>query len=77
MADFGWLYCDLDSAMLAAFGHPKPPAPPPPAPIPDLQDPALLATRKRDLEGAMSRSGRLSTMLTDENGYNRERLGVK
>lgn len=54
-------------------GAPKPPAPPPPQPMPDLQDPAIARARRRLLEGAMSRSGRMSTMLTDE--YSGDKLG--
>ena len=61
-----------------AFGHaPQPPPPPPPQPMPDLQDPALLADRRRVLEQAMARSGRLSTIFTDDNSYRSDKLGLR
>lgn len=54
-----------------------PPPPPAPLPMPDLESPAVAAARKRNLEGALARSGRLSTMLTDENSYGRDKLGLR
>lgn len=56
---------------------PKPLSPPDPLPIPDLNDPAILAQRRRRLDDAMSRSGRLSTVLTDSGGYSSDKLGVR
>lgn len=65
-------------APVAAFGsRPSPPPPPAPLPMPDTEDPALLTRRRRELEGAMARSGRLSTMLTDEDSYSRDKLGLR
>lgn len=58
-------------------GKSAPPPPPPPLPIPDLEDPALLARRRRELEGASTRSGRLSTMLTDDTAYSGSKLGLR
>lgn len=55
----------------------KPPPPPAPLPMPDLESPDLVAARRRTLEGALARSGRLSTMLTDENRYGRDKLGLR
>jgi hypothetical protein len=74
-----WLYVPPDGAWapIAAFGSPKPPAPPPPQAMPDIQDPALLTNRRKLLEAAMARGGRLSTMLTDDNSYNRDTLGLR
>ena len=78
MPAFRWPPDLPGEATVAALSHPKPPAPPPPQPIPDLQDPAILATKRRDLESAMARSGRLSTLLTgDENSsYSGSKLGL-
>lgn len=55
---------------------PKPPPPPDPLPIPDLNDPAILAARRRRLDDAMSRSGRASTQLGDDNSYSANKLGM-
>lgn len=57
-------------------GGAKPPPPPDPVPIPDLEDPAILATRRRKLDDVMSRSGRASTQLTD-NPYSGDKLGLR
>jgi hypothetical protein len=54
-----------------------PPPPAPPQPIPDIEDPALLARKRKEAEAAMSRSGRLSTMLTDDEGYSGRKLGLR
>lgn len=72
-----WLYARPEGAWapVAAFGAPKPPAPPPPEPIPDLQDPALAARKKQTAAAAQARSGRLSTMLTDE--FDGDKLGLR
>jgi hypothetical protein len=48
---------------------PSPPPPPPPPPViptPDMNDPALIASRKRTAATAQARSGRISTALTGE-----------
>lgn len=52
-----------------------PPAPPPPQPMPDLMDPALLAAKRRTLEGAAARSGRMSTILSGGDSYSGDTLG--
>lgn len=57
-------------------GRPKPPAPPPPQPIPDLEDPAIMAKKRRTLESAMVRSGRQSTVLTGDE-YGGDKLGLR
>lgn len=49
-------------------GGAKPPTPPPPQPMPDLNDPAILAAKKRELQAASTRSGRASTQLSDDYG---------
>lgn len=56
-------------------GPPKPPRPEPPLPMPDLNDPAILAAKRRTLEAAVGRSGRASTMLTDD--YSGDKLGSR
>ena len=58
-------------------GGPKVSLPAPVLPIPDPQDPELLARRRREAEAALSRSGRLSTMLTDDNAYSGSKLGLR
>lgn len=55
----------------------KLPAPAPVLPIPDLEDPELLALKRRDREAALQRGGRLSTMLTDDNAYSGSKLGLR
>ena len=78
-----WLYAVPDGAwapVVAIGGGREIPAPPLPAPMPDLEDPALLAERRKALRGARQRSGRLSTIFTDENqddnSYRGDRLGL-
>ncbi len=78
MATLRWPVDLPGESCVAGFGHPKaPPPPPPPAPIPDLQDPALLAERRKALEDASRRSGRLSTIFTGDQGYSGDKLGVR
>lgn len=66
--------------MTAMFGGgPKvssPPPPPPPLPMPDINDPAVLAAKRRRLESAQAGSGRASTMLTGED-YGGDKLGTR
>lgn len=47
-------------------GPPKPPPPPAPVPIPDTMDPAVLAARQRIVNEAAARSGRASTLLSED-----------
>lgn len=77
-----WLYAPSDGAFapIAAIPHPKvkdPPSPEPPAPMPDLYDPALLARKRGPLDSASVRSGRISTMLSAENAYGSDKLGLR
>lgn len=51
----------------------SPPKPKKPDPMPDENDPAIMAARKRQLEMAATRSGRASTMLSEN--YTNDRLG--
>ena len=44
---------------------PPPPPPPPPAPLPDENSPLAKAERKKKAASAVSRSGRMSTILSD------------
>lgn len=80
---FAWLYGRPDGwPPIMAFGHPKaaaPPPPPAPLPIPDIEGPTALAAKRRLLDAASVRSGRLSTLLTgdDNNSYAGNRLGVR
>lgn len=56
------------------FGSKAPP-PPKPVPMPDPEDPVALATKRKQIEEAAARSGRMSTMLSEDYGNNR--LGGK
>lgn len=62
-------------------GAPSPPPPPPVAPMPDLNDPAVLAAQQQAAQAAMSRSGRLSTILSQGSGsggtYSGTKLGAQ
>jgi hypothetical protein len=67
--------------MGALFGGgpsaPKLPPPPPVVPIPDLEDPAILAAKRKIQTEAAARSGRASTLLsggTDD--YSSTKLGT-
>lgn len=81
--DLGWLYRAPRRdgwPPVAAFSHPKAlPTPPPPTPMPtpDLQDPEIIAIRRRQIEAALLRGGRASTNLTDDSGYSRDKLGMR
>lgn len=48
------------------FKTPKPPKVQPPAPMPDPYDPAAVEAKRERLASRSSRSGRTSTLLTDE-----------
>lgn len=64
--------------MSGLFGGGKASVPPPPpvVPIPDINDPAVLARKRRVLEDAATRSGRVSTLLSD-NEYSGGKLGIR
>lgn len=49
------------------------PKPEPVAPMPDDNDPAVVAARRREIEEARQRGGRASTMLSDS--YSSRNLG--
>lgn len=56
---------------MAGLLSPKAPAvvqPQAPAPLPDNNSPAVLEAQKRAAADATARAGRLSTILTDNNG---------
>jgi len=56
---------------------PDPPPPKPVVPMPDFDDPAIAAARRKVLEQAAARSGRASTILAGGDGdYNGNKLGV-
>jgi hypothetical protein len=61
---------------LMPSGPKAPPPPPPPLPMPDLQDPAILAAKRRNLEASAARSGRSSTILTGDD-YGGDKLGTR
>ncbi len=57
-------------------GGPKaPPPPPPPLPMPDMEDPAIIAERRRRMALESQRSGRASTILSGE--YSGDTLGTR
>lgn len=58
-------------------GPPKPPPIPPPQPMPDLLDPAIATARRRTLQAAIARSGRLSTILSGGDEYSGDTLGKR
>ncbi len=47
---------------------PPPPPPPPPAPMPTPDDSAIKAAQKKQAALSIGRSGRLSTILSDDSG---------
>lgn len=55
------------------FPKPDIPKPPPTTPLPDENDPAVLAAKKREMDLARMRSGRMETILSDD--YSRDKLG--
>jgi hypothetical protein len=68
------------------FSKPKIPDPQPPAPMPDDQSPGVLEAQRRNLNAAMARSGRRSTILSGDtsaktavpsfgDNYSRDKLG--
>lgn len=64
--------------MAALFRRPKPPPVQPPAPMPDINDPAVREAGRNAQADAMSRSGRSSTILTEDDDrgpYSRRTLG--
>jgi hypothetical protein len=50
------------------FDAPAPPPITPPAPMPDPDDPAAVAARRKKVADTMARAGRRSTILTDAGG---------
>lgn len=63
--------------MTGLFGGsaPKPPPIQPPAVMPTPDDAAIKAAKQRQLASIMARSGRQSTVLTDNSGQN-DKLGA-
>lgn len=55
---------------------PPPPPPPPPLPMPDPNDPAILAAKRREEMLARARSGRASTLLSGTGDGGSDKLGV-
>jgi hypothetical protein len=47
-----------------------------PTPLADLQDPAILARKRRVTEESAARSGRASTVLTQNGDYSGNKLGI-
>jgi hypothetical protein len=65
-----------DPLLMAFGGSSAPPPPPAPAPIPDREDPAFLAAARRPRE-SQTQSGRLSTLLTGDDLYSGDKLGLR
>lgn len=63
--------------MMFGGGPKAPPPPPPPMPMPDLLDPAFRDAQRREREKALSRSGRMSTILSGGDEYSGDTLGVR
>lgn len=61
--------------MGSLLNGPKLPTPPPETPMPDENDPAVVAAKKRAQELAQSRSGRTATILSDS--YDRDTTGAR
>lgn len=57
------------------FKQPKPPKVPEPARMPDLQDPAALEAKRRQLQNIAMRGGRDSTILSDNLSGSTGKLG--
>lgn len=55
------------------FGKPKMPAEKPPVTMPDENDPGVMAAGRNRARRMRGRSGRMSTMMSDE--YSDEKLG--
>lgn len=66
--------------MSGLFRGPKLPPPPKPVRMPTETDPDVLAAGRRAREGALRRTGRLSTIMTDQTqettGSSGQKLGV-
>jgi hypothetical protein len=62
------------------FKTPKPPPAPKPVRMPNATDPEVEAAGRRAREGALRRSGRLSTIMTDQTqattGSSGQKLGA-
>jgi hypothetical protein len=52
------------------------PEPVKPTLLPDPEDPAILAARRRQLQRAAGRSGRASTVLSSQEDYSTDKTGV-
>jgi hypothetical protein len=70
-----------ETNLISAFGGRSAPAPAPvepvkPVPLPDPEDPAVLAERRRSLQRAAGRSGRASTVLRAQEDYSTDKTGV-
>lgn len=64
--------------MSAMFGKtPKAPEAPKPVRMPTQEDPDMLAAAQRTRQAALSRKGRLSTILTDQTKATTGSSGVK
>lgn len=63
------------SPITSLFKKPSIPEGPKPVVMPDENDPAVLAARRREMMIAQARSGRMSTMLSDT--YDRDKTGAR
>lgn len=59
----------------SALMRPKPPKPQPPARMPDPESPEVLEARRRKIAEQQARSGRESTILSDDDAYSNNFLG--
>ena len=60
---------------LSAALRPKPPRPQPPARMPDPESPEVQEARRRKIAEQRARSGRESTILSDDDAYSNSFLG--
>jgi hypothetical protein len=65
----------LTSLLIGAAKPPKPPALQPPARMPDPQSPEVMEAARRRVAERRARSGRESTILTDDDAYSNDLLG--
>ena len=56
---------------------PKPPTPEPVTPMPDPDSPEAQAARRKEMQKALARSGRASTLLSGGGTYSSPTLGTR